>query len=71
MTLTIELPDSAKDVVAAISALIKNAGGKIAVEDDDNLTQAEFELLQESYKEALLIKKGTIKGIPASELWND
>jgi hypothetical protein len=70
MTITIELPDTAKDIVAALSTLIKDAGGSISV-DDDNLSQAEFDLLQESYREALLIKKGAVKGIPASDLWND
>ena len=70
MMLTIELPDSAKDIVAKISALIKGAGGSISI-DDENLTQTEFDLLQESYQEVLQIKKGNIAGTPASELWND
>jgi hypothetical protein len=69
-TLTIQLPDNEIGVIETISTLIKKAGGKIEIENDD-LTPTEFELLKESYKEALMIKNGTIKGIPASELWND
>ncbi|GAB3920428.1 hypothetical protein [Mucilaginibacter myungsuensis] len=71
MTLTVELPDDAKDVMTVISNLIKEAGGSVSVENDDDLTQEEFELLQESFREVLQIKKGLIKPIPASELWND
>ena len=71
MTLTIELPDNANDIIATISNLIKDAGGSISIDADDNLTQTEFDLLQESYREALQIKNGTVKPIPASELWND
>ncbi len=68
-TLTIEIPDSEK---AVIFDFIKKRGGNIVtVEADDDLTQAEFDLLQESYKEALLIKRGTIKSVPISELWNE
>jgi hypothetical protein len=68
-TLTIEIPDSEK---AVIFDFIKKRGGTIVtIEADDNLTQTEFDLLQESYKEALLIKKGIIKPVPISELWND
>ena len=68
-TLTIEIPDSEK---AVIFDFIKKRGGNIVtVESDDDLTQAEFDLLQESYKEALLIKKGVIKAVPISELWNE
>lgn len=68
-TLTIEIPDSEK---ATISDFIKKRGGNILnIDSEDDLTEAEFALLQESFKEALLIKKGVVKGIPASELWND
>ena len=68
-TLTIEIPDSEK---ATIFAFIKKRGGNILnIDSEDDLTEAEFALLQESYKEALLIKKGVIKALPVSELWND
>jgi len=68
-TLTIEIPDSEK---AIVSDFIRNRGGNvIEIDSEEDLTESEFTLLQESYKEALLIKDGVIKGIPASELWND
>jgi len=68
-TLTIEIPDSE---IATISNYIKKRGGSILnVTSDDDLTEAEFALLQESYKEALLIKKGVIKALPVSELWKE
>jgi hypothetical protein len=68
-TLTIDIPDSE---IIIVSDFIKKRGGKVLnVDSDDDLTEAEFALLQESYKEALLIKKGMIKAIPLSELWNE
>jgi len=68
-TLTIEIPDNEK---AIISDFIKKRGGNILnIDSEDDLTDTEFALLQESYKEALLIKKGVIKALPLSELWND
>lgn len=69
-TLTIEIPDSEK---ANISAIVAKIGGHVLESDSDeeNLTSDEFELLQDAYKEALLIKKGIIKSLPISELWND
>jgi hypothetical protein len=69
-TLTIELPDNETDVIATISNIIKNVGGHIDIDNGD-LAPAEFEMLKESYKEALLIKAGKKKATPASELWND
>ena len=68
-TLTIEIPDNEK---TKVFDFIKKRGGNIInIESDDDLTEAEFALLQESYKEALLIKRGVIKALPISELWND
>jgi len=68
-TLTIEIPDSER---ASILKVVRKAGGNIIdIDSDDDLSEAEFKLLQESYKEALQIKDGKIKAIPASELWND
>lgn len=69
-TLTIQLPDSETEVIATISNIIKKAGGQIEIDNDD-LEQNEFDQLQASYKEALLIKDGLAKGTPASDLWND
>jgi hypothetical protein len=66
-TLTIEIPDNER---ATVSAFIKKKGGNILnIDSEDDLTEAEFALLQESYKEALLIKKGVLKALPVSELW--
>lgn len=71
-TLTIQIPDAEHSVITTISDLVKKAGGQINIDiDDDNLSQREFEALQEGLKEAMLIKKGLSKGIPASQLWND
>jgi len=69
-TLTIQLPDSETEVIATISNIIKKAGGQIEIDNDD-LEQNEFDQLQASYKEALMIKDGLVKGAPASDLWND
>lgn len=69
-TLTIQIPDSQTDVINTISNLIKDIGGYIDIENDD-LSQKEFELLQESYKEVLMVRDGLKKATPASELWND
>jgi hypothetical protein len=68
-TLTIEIPN--KEKTKFFDFIKKRGGNIINVESDDDLTEAEFALLQESYKEALLIRKGEIKAIPISELWND
>ena len=43
----------------------------IEIPDDDNLSESEFQSLQNACEEAVLIKKGLSKAIPASELWND
>ncbi|HEY8782990.1 MAG TPA: hypothetical protein VIM16_15295 [Mucilaginibacter sp.] len=68
-TITIEIPDSER---ATIFNYVKKRGGNILnIDSDDDLTEAEFALLQESYNEALLIKKGVVKALPVSELWND
>jgi hypothetical protein len=69
-TLTIELPDNETDVIATITNMIKNVGGHIDIDNGD-ITPAELAMLQESYKEALMIKAGLKRGTPASELWND
>ena len=71
-TLTINIPDSSKAIIADISLIVNKAGGDISVTtSDDNLSEAEFEALKLSYKEALLIKDGKAKGVPITELWND
>ncbi len=69
-TLIIEIPDSE---TGDISNIVRAKGGNIVSidSDEENLTQAELDLLKRGLKEALLIKEGKIKAIPFSELWND
>jgi len=71
-TLTIEIPDSESSVIAAITKITQKAGLKISIDtDDDGLSAEEFKKIENACKEAVLIKKGLSKAIPASELWND
>jgi hypothetical protein len=51
------------------SVNVSSAG--VEVEDNGDLSQKEFELLKESYKELLLVNSGFKTAIPASELWNN
>jgi hypothetical protein len=68
-TLTFEIPYYRRNFIADI---IKKEGGTIIeVTSYDDLSEAEFNLLKESYQEALQIKDGKIKSIPISQLWND
>lgn len=69
-TLTIHIPNSNADVISEISAIVKNIGGEMSVDMDEDLSVRELELLKSSYKEALLIQDGKLKGIPIAELWN-
>jgi|GEM_PF-5317604 len=50
---------------------VKTIKTKIAylLENDEDLSLNELIILKESYKEALLIKAGLVKALPASELW--
>jgi hypothetical protein len=64
-TLTIEIPDNKR---SSFLEVIKKAGAEILDIETDDLSEAEFKLLKESYKEALLIRDSKI---PGSELWND
>ena len=71
-TLTIEIPDNETAIISTILKTVKKAGGNILdIDSDSDFSEAELSLLKEAYKEALLIKDGTIKSIPVSELWND
>ena len=67
-TLTIEVPDNKR---SSILEVIKKAGGEILDIETDDLSEAEFKRLQESYREALLIRDSKINAISGSELWND
>ena len=71
-TLTIEIPDDNSLLLSELIKLTKNAGLKVRIDnDEDNLSESEFQSLKNAAEEAVLIKKGLLKGIPASELWND
>jgi hypothetical protein len=71
-TLTIEIPDNESSVIAAITEITQKAGLKVSIDsDDEGLNEEEFKKIEDACKEAVLIKKGLSKAIPASELWND
>jgi hypothetical protein len=71
-TLTIEIPDDNSSLLSELIELTKNAGLKVSINnDEDNLSESEFQSLKNAAEEAVLIKKGLSKGIPVSELWND
>jgi hypothetical protein len=71
-TLTIEIPDDNSSLLSELIKLTKNAGLKVRIDnDEDNLSESEFQSLKNAAEEAVLIKKGLSKGIPVSELWND
>lgn len=67
-TLTIEIPDQITDEV---SKMIEKKGGHIIANSKNNLSKAEQLSLNQSLKEAELIKKGTIKALTFDDLWND
>jgi hypothetical protein len=69
--ITISLPENSSDLISDISSLVKNAGGRISIQSDDDFSENEFNALKDGYKEALLIKDGKLNGIPLSDLWND
>ena len=71
-TLTIEIPDDNNSILSELLKFSKNADLKVRIDnDEDNLSESEFQSLINAAEEAVLIKKGLSKGIPASELWND
>lgn len=70
--LTIEIPDNKLNVIDSISALLKKEGiNTLEIDSEPDLSEREFLLLQEGYKEAMLIKSGKMKPTPISELWNE
>lgn len=71
-TLTIEIPDNNTSLLSELIKLTENAGLKVVIDNnDDNLSESEFQSLKNAAEEAVLIKQGLSKGIPLSELWND
>jgi hypothetical protein len=69
--ITINVPDNNKNIISDISKMAKKAGYEAIVNNDDDFSAGELALLEEAFREAMLIKAGKIKPIPASELWNE
>jgi hypothetical protein len=72
-TITIQLPESETDIITAISDIVKNVkGSRINIDsDDDGFTENEFASLKRSLKEAAMIKKGELKPLSMSDLWDE
>ncbi len=72
-TITIQLPESETDIITAISDIVKNVkGSRINIDsDDDGFTENELASLKRSLKEAAMIKKGELKPLSMSDLWDE
>ena len=67
-TLTFEIPDQEADTV---SQLIRKKGGTLIANSKDDLSKIEQISLNQSLKEAELIKEGKLKGLTFDELWDE
>ncbi len=67
-TLTIEIPDG---VIAEVSQIVKKKGGRIIANSKSNLSKKEQISLNQSLKEAELIKTGAVKALSFDDLWNE
>ncbi|HEY8783320.1 MAG TPA: hypothetical protein VIM16_16965 [Mucilaginibacter sp.] len=67
-TLTFEIPDQEADTV---SQIIRKKGGTLIANSKDDLSKAEQISLNQSLKEAELIKSGKLKGLTFDELWDE
>jgi len=72
-TITIQIPESETGIITAISDIIKNVkGSRINIEsDDDEFTENELASLKRSLEEAAMIKKGELKPLSVSDLWDE
>jgi len=71
-TLTIQLPDSETGIITAISKIVKNVKGSyITIDSDDGLTEKELTSIKRSLKEVAMIKKGELKPLSMSDLWDE
>jgi hypothetical protein len=70
-TLTIQLPDNETGIITAISEIVKNVKGSSINIDDDGLTENELVSLKRSLKEVAMIKKGKLKPLSMSDLWDE
>jgi len=58
-TLTIEIPDDNSSLLSELIKLTKNAGLKVRIDnDEDNLSESEFESLISAAEDAVLKKQG-------------
>lgn len=69
--MTINIPDTDTAFISNLSSIVKLQGYDLIITNDDDLSLGEFESLKKGLEEAVLIKEGKLKAIPASELWND
>jgi hypothetical protein len=67
-TLTFEIPDKEADTV---SQIIRKRGGTLIANSKDDLSKVEQISLNQSLKEAELIKEGKLKGLTFDELWDE
>ena len=71
-TITIHLPENDNAIISNISDIVKKIkGSRIDVDIDDGLTEAELEGLKRSSKEVAMIKKGEMKPLSMSDLWDE
>jgi len=72
-TLTIQLPDSETGIITTISEIVKNVkGSSINIDsDDDGFTESELTSIKRSLKEVAMIKKGELKPLSMSDLWDE
>ena len=71
-TITIHLPENDNAVISNISNIVKKIkGSRIDIDIDDGLTEAELAGLKRSLKEVEMIKKGEMKPLSISDLWNE
>ncbi|HEY8782536.1 MAG TPA: hypothetical protein VIM16_13010 [Mucilaginibacter sp.] len=72
-TITIQLPESEIGIITTISNIVKNVeGSRINIDsDDDGFTEKELASLKRSLKEVAMIKKGELKPLSMSDLWDE
>ena len=72
-TITIHLPAGDTGIITTISDIVKNVkGSSINIDiDDDGFTESELTSLKRSLKEVAMIKKGELKPLSMSDLWDE
>jgi hypothetical protein len=72
-TITIQIPEGETSVITAIADIVNTVkGSRINIDnDDDGFTENEIASLKRSLKEAALIKKGELKPLSMSDLWDE